>query len=113
MEKGYKNYIISNNFPELIQVIHTFELAPYFTDYFISANIGFEKPRKEIFQLALERAVFPECCYMIGDNPLADILGGKTAGMKTILVHQEGRYEEDFNCKTLSEILRLLEDSNR
>lgn len=60
---------------------------------------------------ALEKAGYPEVCYMIGDNPVADILGGKAAGMRTILVHHEDRHEEDHNCKVLAEIPELLEDS--
>lgn len=108
MEMGYQNYVISNNYPELTEIIHTFDLAPYFTEYFVSANLGYEKPRQEIFRYALEAAGYPDVCYMIGDNPVADILGGKAAGMKTILVHHDDRYEEDFNCKTLTDILKIL-----
>lgn len=51
--RGYDNYILSNNFPELIQVIKNFNLDKYITDYFLSANIGYEKPRVEIFQYAI------------------------------------------------------------
>lgn len=108
MEMGYQNYVISNNYPELTEIIYTFDLAPYFTEYFVSANLGYEKPRQEIFQYALEAAGNPGICYMIGDNSEADILGGKAVGMKTILVHHDDRYEEDFNCKTLTEILKIL-----
>lgn len=54
--QGYNNYIISNNFPELGKVIQKLNLAKYFTDYFISSNIGYEKPRIEIFQYALSKA---------------------------------------------------------
>ncbi|MCL2518081.1 MAG: HAD-IA family hydrolase [Oscillospiraceae bacterium] len=87
LEMGYKNYILSNNFPDLPLVIKDLGIADYFTDYIVSANVGYEKPRIEIFQYALKLAGYPNECYMIGDNPTADIEGGKTAGMKTILVH--------------------------
>lgn len=108
IQKGYRNYIISNNYPELPLLINDFGLSPYFTDYFISSNIGYEKPRIEIFQYALQSAGFPDCCYMIGDIPIADIQGGKLAGMKTILVHQDGDFNTDYKCKNLSEIPLLL-----
>ena len=42
---------------------------------------------------------------MIGDNPIADIQGGKSAGKKTILVHQEKDCGADFLCDNLAEIL--------
>lgn len=50
----------------------------------------------------------PEDCYMIGDNPVADIQGGSAVGMKTILVHYEGVYTSGYKCSNLSEILMLL-----
>jgi len=104
-EAGYKNYILSNNFPELPDVIKDLGLAQYFTDYFVSANIGYEKPRTEIFQHALKTAQFPKICFMIGDNPVADIQGGKSAGMKTILVHtNDVTSGADYQCENLPEI---------
>lgn len=109
ISKGYVNYIISNNYPELPAIIQDFGLAPYFADYFVSANLGYEKPRPEIFHQALKSAGYPKICYMIGDNPVADIQGAHATGMKTILVHHNHKYSEDFNCETLSEIPALLD----
>ena len=105
-EMGYKNYIISNNYPDLPLVVEGLRLAEYISKTIVSANIGYEKPRLEIFQYAIEIAGFPDICYMIGDNPVADIQGGKAAGMKTILMY--GDADADYNCKTLSEIPFLL-----
>lgn len=107
-EMGYKNYILSNNFPELALVIKDLKLADYFDDYVISANIGYEKPRIEIFQYALNIANSPDVCYMIGDNPVADIQGAKAVGMKTILVHNDNSFEADFKSENLSKIPLLL-----
>ena len=104
MSRGYKNYIISNNYPELPATIKDFGLSEYFTEYFVSANIGYEKPRIEIFQYALNAADSPEIRYMIGDNPIADIQGGKAAGMKTVLVNKDGDYDCDYKCAKLSDI---------
>lgn len=104
MEQGYINYVISNNYPELPDVISAFGLERYFADFFVSASLGYEKPRPEIFNTALRTAGNPEFCCMIGDNPVADILGAKAAGMKTILVHREAESEADFHCERLTEI---------
>lgn len=107
-EMGYQNYILSNNFPELPLVIKGLGLSEYFTDYIVSANIGYEKPRAEIFRHALSAAHFPDVCYMIGDNPIADIQGGKSVGMKTVLVHKDGVFDTDYQCESLSEILFIV-----
>lgn len=112
-QMGYENYIISNNYPELADVIGDFGLSEYFSDFIVSANCGFEKPGEEIFRHARSVAHDPDILYMIGDNPVADIAGGKKAGYKTILVHreeQERTPETDFLCRELKDILPVLEE---
>lgn len=105
----YKNYILSNNFPELSSVIEGLGLSDLFSGYVVSANIGYEKPRVEIFQYALKMAGQPSNCYMIGDNPIADIKGGKAAGMSTILVHNNATNSgADFSVSQLKDILAIL-----
>lgn len=108
-DKGYDNYILSNNFPELVGVIKGFGLDKYITDCFLSSNIGYEKPRIEIFQYAVKQAKEPEVCYMIGDNPVADMKGGKEAGLQTILVHNtKGNEFADYICESLTDIKKIL-----
>ena len=109
LELGWKNYVISNNFPELEAVMRGMGIAEFFSGYTVSAMIGYEKPRPEIFLYALSGAGFPDKCWMIGDNPNADILGGRAAGMRTILVHRDVPSEADFACASLAEIPALLE----
>lgn len=108
IEMGYKNYILSNNYPELSSVAKELGLSPYISGCFVSSLIGYEKPRIELFRYALHAAGSPDCSYMIGDNPIADIQGGKAAGMNTILVHRNGDGSPGCQCDTLSEILSLL-----
>jgi len=110
-EMGYTNYILSNNFPELSLIIEGLGIAQYFADYVVSAKIGYEKPRAELFQYALSLAGSPDISYMVGDNPVADIQGGKAAGMTTILVHKDGDFNADFMCGSLSEIPLLLREA--
>ena len=107
-EMGFENYVVSNNYPELRMIAHSLGLTEYIEEFIVSANIGYEKPRPEIFRYAMRAAGFPDVYFMIGDNPVADVQGGKAAGMKTILVHTQGDYGADHNCKTLSEIPELL-----
>lgn len=86
-EKGYENYIISNNFPELGEVFERLGMDDKISGYILSASVGYEKPRKEIYDYAIAKAGNPEIMYMIGDNPIADYQGGMEAGMTPILVH--------------------------
>lgn len=108
-EKGYRNYLFSNNFPELVQVVERLGLGEYFAGYFLSANIGYEKPRVEAFQYAFEAAGKPEICYMIGDNPVADIQGAQAIGLRTIMVHGKADgVRPDVCCEELVEIKELI-----
>lgn len=109
-KQGYHNYIISNNYPELPQAVEKLGLAQYFSGYMISADIGFEKPRPEIFRQAITMAGNPDTCYMVGDNPVADIRGAKEVGMRTILVHSaRGPFQDaDHNCGSLTEIMEII-----
>ena len=107
-DAGHKNYMLSNNFPELGDIADALGLGRYFYGYVVSANVGYEKPRIELFKHALSLAGAAQEYYMIGDNPVADIQGGKAAGMKTILVHGDAPCDADHVCSNLSQIPLLL-----
>ncbi len=109
---GYDNYVISNNYPELVNVIERYGWDKYFKAYILSANIGYEKPRIEIYQYALAVAGHPDVCYMVGDNPIADIEGSIKAGMKAILVHnrfRNGALEEVPVCEELRKLKEIVQ----
>lgn len=109
-KRGYHNYIISNNYPEMDQVMEQIGILSYFEDLIVSANVGIDKPDPEIFRIAFEKAGSPSDCWMIGDNPRADMQGAKQAGMRTILVHRDVPCENaDFILGTLKDIFKLEE----
>jgi len=105
---GYKNFILSNNYPELKETIVNLSFDSYIMDYIVSARVGYDKPRLELFEYAKKLAGYPEICFMAGDNPVADIIGGKRAGMKTVLVHNNSESEADYTFNELKEILQVL-----
>lgn len=108
-EMGYTNIVLSNNYPELKEVMEQLGIARYFDGFVISGQVGFEKPNPGIFEIALSGKDPKECC-MIGDNPEADIKGAGAFGLKTILVHRK-KPEDcpcDFCFRTLKEIAEIL-----
>jgi putative hydrolase of the HAD superfamily len=107
-ELGFKNYVLSNNYPELSDFVEAIGLGGYFEGCVVSANVGYEKPRREIFDIALRLAGHPDICYMIGDNPEADIKGAKAAGIPAILVHSPDTGEADHYFAELSGAAELL-----
>jgi putative hydrolase of the HAD superfamily len=59
-----------------------------------SEELGFKKPQKEIFLFAVEKlGLTPADCIMVGNRLDTDILGGNTAGMKTVR-QKRGKYKE-------------------
>ncbi len=103
LSKGNTNVILSNNYPDLEEVIKQLELSQYFDRIIVSAKAGYDKPRKEIFDIA--KTYYPDENYiMIGDSVHADIFGGKNAGMTTILVHNGFCSQADFCYDNLNDI---------
>ena len=106
--RGYKNYLLSNNFPELPFFLDEFGLTEYFSGLIVSSHVGYEKPRKELFDYA-KRLANCTSGIMVGDNPVADILGAKNAGLKTALVHNQSPSEADYTFDSLKQILDILD----
>ena len=106
---GYENYILSSNFPELRQTIAELGLGDLFQDICLSSELGSDKPNRMIFEAALKKAGNPGTAIMVGDNPLADMLGGRQAGMTTILVHRtEPCPHADYLCPELQDAAAIL-----
>ncbi len=104
--RGAKNVLLSNNYPDLDEVMAGLGLTPYFDAMVISGQVGYNKPRREIFELAKQK--YPGAEYfMIGDNPTADVLGGRESGMTTVLVHRGFCEDADYCFDDLKSILSL------
>jgi putative hydrolase of the HAD superfamily len=82
-----------------------------------SEELGFSKPQKEIFFVAVEKlGLVPEECIMVGDRLDTDITGGNLAGMKTVYL-KKGKYggekpktddeTPDFEIDDITEITDL------
>lgn len=107
LKMGYKNVLLSNNYPDLIEVLDKLDLTKCFDKIIVSANYGYDKPRKELFDIA--KASYPNEEYiMVGDSITADIVGGKNAGMKTVLVHRGYNDKADVCSENLTEILEFI-----
>ncbi len=106
-EKGHTNIILSNNYPELQCVTDALDITRYFDNMVISGLVGYDKPRQEIFDIA--KSLYKNENYvMIGDNPIADILGGKAAGMTTVLVHKGFDKNADYCFDNLLDICSIM-----
>lgn len=83
---GWRHVLLSNHVPELPQIVTGLGLRQHLSVIVNSAATGYEKPHPQAFRLALERAGWPASAWMIGDNPVADVAGAVSAGLRAILV---------------------------
>ena len=73
--------------PVIYASLRKLGINQFFNAVVVSEDSGWRKPHKRIFQTALQRLyVTAEETVYIGDSPLEDIEGAKTAGMKTVFV---------------------------
>lgn len=88
-QKGYKLHLITNGFEKTQwSKINNSGLSPYFTHMITSEASNSLKPKKEIFEYALNKAgASLSESIMLGDNLDADIQGAINAGMDCVFVN--------------------------
>ena len=108
-EKNYSLYLITNGF-ETTQwsKLNNSGLGKYFTHVITSEGSNSLKPKKEIFDFAMDKAgaSLPES-IMIGDNLDADIQGAMNAGMDTIFVNHINAVPEIKPTYTVTHLKEL------
>lgn len=81
---------------------------------FISGELGFRKPDRQIFEMAAERlGVPPAECVFIGDNPTADVMGALNAGMSAVYFGNIKTWPRELAkpshaCSSFSDIVTLV-----
>jgi putative hydrolase of the HAD superfamily len=117
-KQDYLLGIITNGrSPFQARAIDGLGIRDYFDAILISEAEQVRKPQVEIFQRAMNRlAVLASDSVFVGDHPEADIIGAKSAMMKTIwkrnLSWTEAK-EADATIDELSEIPPILAQFNR
>lgn len=118
VDKGYKLGIIANQKIGTAERLESWGLRQYFEVIAASAEIGYAKPDKEIFEKALELAKCTAAeSVMVGDRLDNDIIPAKAIGMKTVWVKnglaqyqgaELGEGVADYQIGSLSELLHIL-----
>lgn len=108
--QGVRNILLSNNYPELEQIVEQLALTPWLDGMVVSGQIGWDKPRPEIFAHGMALAGPGARCLMVGDNPVADIQGAQGAGLDAALVHRLQPSTADYQAETLLGLLEQIEE---
>jgi|SRR5579872_256435 len=109
----YRIAVISNADGGIASVLSHCGIADCFETITDSGIVGFEKPRREIFDTALQamNAHSSECLY-VGDVYSVDYLGATGAGMQAVLFDVAATYETRKvpRVGSLQELERWLEE---
>lgn len=101
-DKNNRLAIISNfdYAPAAYMLLNKFDIRKYFEIVVISVEIGWRKPRPEIFLKALELLnSAPGDALYVGDNYYADVVGAKSVGMDVIWINRrdEKIYDQKYH----------------
>ncbi len=113
-EKGYRLSVVSNfdHAPTARKLLGKFEIMDFFEHIVISEEVGWRKPHRKIFELALSRlGENASDVIFIGDNQEADIMGSSDCGIDSIWVkrkEQLTRAEPKFIIKDLQDLKELI-----
>lgn len=111
--RGYRLGIIANQNPGLEKRLEDWGLRQYFDVIVSSAEIGYAKPEREIFEKAFEMAgCTAEESVMVGDRLDNDMLPAKEIGMKTVWMKSGlAKYQTseiaDFQIQSLGELKEI------
>jgi putative hydrolase of the HAD superfamily len=90
--RGLRIGVLSNAPSNLPSFLERLGVAPYLDFVVVSAIEGVKKPDRRIFEVTLSRAgVAPQETLHVGDMYLEDIVGGRAAGINTLLMERGKR----------------------
>lgn len=117
LEKFSKNYklgLVSNFYGNLEEVLRDFQIRDYFDKVIESAVVGYSKPDKRLWTLALkELDTKPEDATVIGDSYKKDIMPCKQLGCSTIWLKGEGWKENPTNTPFADAIITDIKQLDR
>ena len=106
-EAGLRLAVVSNANGTVVRLLERLGFSAYFDLVVDSADVGVEKPDPRIFRIALEGtgAKLEETLF-VGDIYHVDVVGGRAAGLRVILVDEAGLYPE-VDCPRVGSLAEL------
>ncbi len=98
---------VASNWDErLPALLTTLGLAPFFEAQFVSFHVGFAKPDRRFFDIALKTMnVDPLEAFHVGDDEKEDIEGAQTVGMRAYQIDRSRKPVNSRQLVSLTEIL--------
>ena len=106
-DQNYRLAVLSNNDSRLRSVLRELQVDHLFEHLFISSELGFEKPQREIFQAVEETLqVNPQEIMHLGDSYSRDYLGAQESDWNPVLYGSDTHAK--VQIKKFPELLNLL-----
>jgi putative hydrolase of the HAD superfamily len=105
--------VISNFDSRLLGILEGLGVARRFEHIFVSSRVGYAKPHREIFHVALEQhGLKASDALHVGDSEEKDLYGANQAGLKGVLVERSGEANSKLSPRiaSLSSIPFVLDD---
>jgi FMN phosphatase YigB (HAD superfamily) len=115
--KNYRLALVSNfdHAPTAYGLLQKFGIKNYFEKILISVEIGWRKPKADIFLKAFDLLkIRSDDAIFVGDNFEADVIGSQSAGMDVIWINKngetikEGNSAPDYIVSNFAEIKGIL-----
>ena len=104
-KRGIILSVISNFDSRLIGILEGLGVAHSFEHIFVSSRVGYAKPDRQIFHIALERHNLKASdAVHVGDSEEKDLHGANKAGLKGVLVDRNG----EINSSRITSLLDIL-----
>jgi putative hydrolase of the HAD superfamily len=106
-QRGVKLAVISNFDSRLVGILTGLGIGWYFSDVFVSSRIGYAKPDRRIFDLALSRhGLTAKDVIHVGDSQTNDLEGARNAGLNALLIDRRTTGDESRDrVSSLQQIL--------
>jgi len=104
---GLRLAVVSNSNGTVRRLLERLGFLDLFEEVLDSAVEGVEKPDPRIFHLALQRlGASPQEALFVGDLYHVDVVGGRAAGVRVVLVDEAGLYA-DADCPRVRSLVEL------
>jgi len=102
--------LISNVGQDVEQTCKELGLLPYLDFKVTSFEVGYDKPRPEIFLVALEKAqTKPEEAMYVGDQYDQDVVGARGVGMKALLLDRNDSFTDINDCPRIHSLAEIVD----
>lgn len=106
---GLRMAVVSNSNGTVRRLLERLGFLDLFDEVLDSAVEGIEKPDPRIFHLALQRlGTSAEEALYVGDIYRVDVVGGRAAGLRVVMVDEAGLYG-DADCPRVRSLVELSE----